>query len=473
MRALTAILITCLALSVSLAQDSADSAQNLKDGHGTLAPVFRVKAPAIGESSGLQHWHGLWWTHNDSGAGAVLYADDSLDFDGPLELKLPGAANVDWEELALLDGDLLVCDIGDNSRRRDDLKLYRTRFDAEKKTVSLAATYHIAYPDGKHDAEAAFGHDGALYIISKQRGEGFTGLYRFAGLKEGEVNTGVLVSKLELGDNTMATAADFDGEHLAILSYTRIFVYHKDKLEGAPLFSTRVHANQCESLCLHDGALVFGNEQRDMYRLPGFLKHKPKSLLPQAVKRKLALSPDAAEVNGFGANWRDHATDLELQGMVEGEYLRWAICGGHLMLAGSFKVQSFTSSSERGSRRGTALILMFGRHDEDFLDGTETMFWLGDNGQTGPDCWALSPADFSLKPAKGTDCAGAVADGVFRFEYAIPLTAVFGEGKLPDSFRFNAWGYSLHGEGEVHLAGASIFSLNNPYTWAEVTVATK
>lgn len=470
MRLLPACIALLAGFAAALAQDSAP---DLKDGRGTLLPAYTVKAPAIAESSGLQHWHGLWWTHNDSGAEPTLYADDSLDFDSPLTLTLPGARNVDWEELALLDGDLIVCDIGDNNRKRNDLTLYRVQYDAAKSTARVAATYSIAYPDGKHDAEAAFGHEGALYIISKQRGEGFTGLYRFADLKAGETNTGTLVSKLALGDKTMATAADFDGEHVVILSYTRLFVYHKDKLEGAPLFSTRIHANQCESLCIHEGALVFGNEQREMFRIPDFFKRKPQSLMPGQAKLTLNLMPETAKPDGFGSAWKDEAVALSLQGFGPGEYLRWAIRGGYLMIAGSIKVQGLTSSSERGPRRGSALILMFGQHDGDFLDGTEKLFWLGDNGATGPECWALDPNDFGLKPATGTISAGESADGVFRFEHAIPLTAIFGEGKLTDTFRFNAWGYSLHGQDEVRLAGASIFSLNNPYTWAEAAISTK
>ena len=52
-----------------------------------------------------------------------------------------------------------------------------------EKGVTLVATYPIAYPDAKHDAEAVFVLEGKVHIVSKERGEGETALYRLDRLQ--------------------------------------------------------------------------------------------------------------------------------------------------------------------------------------------------------------------------------------------------------------------------------------------------
>jgi hypothetical protein len=448
-----------------------DSVYDAYDAHGVVKPFYKLDHNSLEESSGLDYWQGAWWTHNDSGDGPYLYRGTEPSFQGSRRLEVPLATAVDWEEITTLGDDLLVCDIGDNRRERDDLMLYRVSWDAKAANIKLAAKYEIAYPDGKHDAEAAADIGGVLHIVSKNRGDGFTAVYKFPDLKEGEKNVGELVGKLEIDERTMITAADYDPEakKLLLLSYTRIFVYG-DKLEGKPERSVLIYAEQCESLCIHEKALFYGNEQRDVFRVNNFLASKYEHLLPERRQAELPVQEAEAVVDGTGQAWKDGAFDLKLNNLREGEFLRWKVCGAYLMVAGSLEYDSFTSSNEKGPRLGTAMVLMFGSESTDFLAGDEKLFWLGDNGESGVDAWLLNPRDFGLSVVSGVKKSGEVKSKKWTFEYALPLTAIFGEGKLPESFLLNAWGYNLHGEGEPHIRGNNIYVLSNPYMWGGVEV---
>lgn len=467
MRSLPTIILLLLAAVTVTAEGSviADS-----DGRATVEPVATIEAEALDESSGLQFWEGAWWSHNDSGGSAELFRSTDLSFKEAMRVKVPGAVNVDWEELAILDGDLIVCDIGDNMRKREDLKLYRLQWDGDTGELTTVATYDVSYSDGKHDAEAAFGIDGSLYIVSKHRGEGFTGVYRFDELSDDGDNVGEKVATLDLHERVMITAGDVSDDKVVLLSYTHAFTYPADKLEGEPEWTVRLYAAQCEAACLHEGALVYGNEQRDIYRVPAFLKRSYVSLLPAPAHVELPFREQTFEPDASGRAWQDVGRDVPLKNLGEDESLRWVIGGGYLMLAGKFKYDSFQASSGRGDRIGSGLLVMFSRDDKDFIEEDDALIWLGDDGATGLDAWNVDPDKFSLDKLDGSKVRGKVHDGVWYFEYALPLTSVFGEGELPEDFRANVWALNLHGEDEPHLAGRTIQCFRNPYVWAQGTV---
>lgn len=469
MRKLCVLILLLCACAFVIAEDVPDSVVAVEGGRATVKPLFKLEYRGIKKSSALQHWQGAWWTLNGDGDGPILYRCDRPDFVGAQPLEVPGAKCLDWEALAVQGDDLLVCDIGDNQLERGEYAIYRVGWDAKAAKLKTLAAYRIAYPDGRHNAEAAAVIDGKLHVFPRRGNlDAYTGAYRFDELKEGELNTAELAGKLDLDARVQITAADFAAGKLLLLSYTRLYVFSKP--EGAPERSVRVYAQRCESLCLHERALFYGNEQGQLFRVNGFLDSKHESLLPAAVKAELPVEQQGVDPDGTGDAWRQGAFELRLQGLGEGEYLRWKVCGAYLMVAGGLRYDVFSSSSEHGPRRGSALVLMFSGKDSDFLEGDEAHLWLGDNGATGLDAWTLGMQDFSLKPLKGAKAAGKVRDRYWSFEYAIPLTAIFGEGKLPEKLYANAWGYNLKGRDEPHLAGESFGCWANPYTWAEVAV---
>lgn len=122
----------------------------------------RVVDPAVTELSGLVRSRAerdLLWSHNDSGAGPVLYG---LRGDGRIaaRVQVTGAQAIDWEDIAAgpdrSGGALLyVGDTGDNDAERPAVDVYRVSEPPVGATATApAARLTLRYPDGPHDAEA-------------------------------------------------------------------------------------------------------------------------------------------------------------------------------------------------------------------------------------------------------------------------------------------------------------------------------
>jgi len=133
---------------------------------------------AISEMSGLAAAHafpGHYWAINDSGSPAEIYLVDARGKHRGT-VKVDGAPNVDWEDLAgfELDGRryLLIADTGDNGGLRQELQLY-----VFEEPTSLDAPLHPAWiqrfrwPDGARDCEAVAvdAAAGQVLLVSKKR----------------------------------------------------------------------------------------------------------------------------------------------------------------------------------------------------------------------------------------------------------------------------------------------------------------
>src|SRR5438132_1842689 len=67
------------------------------------SPVFRLSDPRLTELSGLALGHrspGVLYAQNDSGAAAEFYALDARTGTVLAVCRVPGAQNIDWEDLA-------------------------------------------------------------------------------------------------------------------------------------------------------------------------------------------------------------------------------------------------------------------------------------------------------------------------------------------------------------------------------------
>ncbi len=154
-----------------------------------------VGAAAITEASGLAASllnEGVYWTHNDSGDRARLFAIDAATGALRATLELPGVTATDWEDLAIAPGPdgndaFFIADIGDNAAARSSVKVYRT---AEPQlpaaggapitiNAGSVATQRLTYPGGPRDAESlAVGSDRALTVVSKREAQ--VGVYSLA-----------------------------------------------------------------------------------------------------------------------------------------------------------------------------------------------------------------------------------------------------------------------------------------------------
>lgn len=192
---------------------------------------------------------GVIWTHDDSGGEPMLYAMDSY---GQLvgRVKLKGAKNQDWEDLAVFrcgDGACAyAADIGDNGRKKQDpLVLYRARLPLPGGDVEVPAErFEARFPGGTRDAEAIFvTPSGELYLINKGQKDPIV-LYRWpTPLQKGPVEL-IPVRTLapevaQFGDRVTGAGATPDGKWVAVRTYGTLALYRMEDLlgTGGPAFT--------------------------------------------------------------------------------------------------------------------------------------------------------------------------------------------------------------------------------------------
>jgi hypothetical protein len=158
------------------------------DRYSSSVHLADLENQSINESSGIaasRRNANLFWTHNDSGDGPFVYAFDRQGKNRGV-WRVVGAEAQDWEDIAVGPGPrrgqsyLYIGDIGDNSKKRDHITVYRvteprvTAKDASSthskpNDTETAETVRLKYPDGKHDAEALLVHPltADLYVVTK------------------------------------------------------------------------------------------------------------------------------------------------------------------------------------------------------------------------------------------------------------------------------------------------------------------
>jgi hypothetical protein len=204
----------------------------------------RVADPSADELSGLVRSRSqpdLLWSHDDSGAGPVLFG---LRVDGRVAARptVTGAQAVDWEDIAAGPGPdgralLYVGDIGDNVSRRTSIDVYRVpEPPLGAAATAPAARLRLRYPDGAHDAEALLVDPlrGDLVIVTKALGAGRA--YRApARLPAGSRTTlrpgpAIALSLVTAGD------VSADGRIVVLRGYDRLAVWARRGRE--PLTTT-------------------------------------------------------------------------------------------------------------------------------------------------------------------------------------------------------------------------------------------
>ncbi len=249
-----------------------------------------AEAPGLQEMSGLARSRtqpGRWWALNDSGHPAELYPLVPTGQSLGKPVRITGARNVDWEELAADDqGNLWIIDMGNNANKRRDLTVYVVREPGAElpDSIPVERVIRVRYPDQdgfppakmNFDCEAAFVRQGSLYVLTKHRSDVGTKLYRLDddGRKREQVLT--LIGALE--DVGMVTGAALhpDGRRLAVLTYNGVWLFEAPPGSDRFLDGTRrvlpirlASLRQCEALDWEDeDNLVVSNEERDFLRVP-------------------------------------------------------------------------------------------------------------------------------------------------------------------------------------------------------------
>jgi hypothetical protein len=184
----------------------------------------RIEASGLAASPSRS---GVYYTHGDEGDPAVVY---SFDDGGLLGEHSVDADNVDWEDLAAAPcpdyGDCLyIGDIGDNDGSRDGIAVIVIREPTERRDHrNPVETYHAAYPDGPHDAEALLVHPctGELYVVTQEP----TTVYKFRPVADHEPELEPIATLS--GDRITGGAWDPDGERLALRTDGAIYLWDTD-----------------------------------------------------------------------------------------------------------------------------------------------------------------------------------------------------------------------------------------------------
>jgi hypothetical protein len=234
----------------------------------------------------------VFWMQNDSGDQPRVFAIDSTgkfyqgaryrNYEG---VTIAGATNVDWEDITMDNkGNLVIADVGNNYNDRKDLVLYVV---PEPSPIASNTTFlkklFFKYPDQKsfttkkdfnYDCEAVFFADGRFHMLSKDRMDTFTRLYRMDVEKTDEVNTLTLLDKFNIGGKVTAADATEDGSKLVVITYKAIWLFER-KDASSSWFSGNiwwlpVKAPQIESVCFKDDNTLWlvDEEAAALYEVP-------------------------------------------------------------------------------------------------------------------------------------------------------------------------------------------------------------
>jgi hypothetical protein len=145
--------------------------------------VFRLSDPRIDEASGIGlgiRSPGVLYVQNDSGDSARFFALDATTGRLLTVYDVPGATNVDWEDLAVAKDSrgvpsVWLGDIGDNDAKRSEIDIYRVDEPAvdrsasgSTRTTTTPQIWRLRYPSGPSNAESlAVAPGGAAYIVTK------------------------------------------------------------------------------------------------------------------------------------------------------------------------------------------------------------------------------------------------------------------------------------------------------------------
>lgn len=258
-----------------------------------VAPTVPEVVGAFGpgankENSGIvksRFYDDLFWVQNDSGDepkvypvrrdGSLWTAERYIDNPG---VMISGSINVDWEDIAVDDqGHLIVCDVGNNRNDRRDLVLYyldeptplagRTTV---KKKVFIRYPDQVNYPAARHDfnydCEGVFFAKGKIYLISKNRSDSFTKLYRLDSYNPGVTNALTYLDRFDIGGKTTAADASLDGERLAITTYDALWVFEidgaTDSYFDGKIYWLPFESAQVEALCFESPeSILIADEQ--------------------------------------------------------------------------------------------------------------------------------------------------------------------------------------------------------------------
>lgn len=193
----------------------------------------------VKETSGLANFHNYLITHNDANNKNLLYILNKETGNIKTRIKVAGAENVDWEDLAESNEHIFIADIGNNDGNRKNLKIYKLK----KSDISInegaqlvpEGKIEFSYPDQNNftskknhnfDGEALIYLNNFLYIFTKNRNGDISNVYKIPATPGPQKAR--LIDKLEFSGNITGAALSPSGKILALVGYNKnsdCFVY--------------------------------------------------------------------------------------------------------------------------------------------------------------------------------------------------------------------------------------------------------
>lgn len=151
------------------------SANNSSNEERIVKTVEKYTLPDIlEETSGLAILNDTLWTLNDSGNEAALYAISTKG--ALLDKRYTTKTNIDWEDMTIVNGNMLVADMGNNFGTRKNLHLLEIDLSNGGATTLDSIPFH--YPeqdnfdfqqDTHFDAEGIIVVENKIVVFTKNR----------------------------------------------------------------------------------------------------------------------------------------------------------------------------------------------------------------------------------------------------------------------------------------------------------------
>ena len=151
------------------------SANNSSNEERIVKTVEKYTLPDIlEETSGLAKLNDTLWTLNDSGNEAALYAISTKG--ALLDKRYTTKTNIDWEDMTIVNGNMLVADMGNNFGTRKNLHLLEIDLSNGGATTLDSIPFH--YPeqdnfdfqqDTHFDAEGIVVVENKMVVFTKNR----------------------------------------------------------------------------------------------------------------------------------------------------------------------------------------------------------------------------------------------------------------------------------------------------------------
>lgn len=290
--------------------------------------LCRLQDGRITEASGIARGirsPGVLYVQNDSGDTNRFFALDARTCATAATITVPGARNVDWEDIAVAPdpqgrASVWLADIGNNDASRTQVQVYRVpepRVDPAGRmravTSAAAQVWRLRYPSGPVDAESlAVDPRGVAYVVTKSY-VGRSAVYRLPALPDPHrVRTLVRIGSISFAPVTTggrlgvfgdlaATGAAIsrDGALLAVRTYGDAYVWRVDRDDAAGALKRRpVHVTipaqpQGEGIAVDSNRLLLDSEHADtaVYSIP----------LPPALLPRRAQSPAVSSTSNAAA----------------------------------------------------------------------------------------------------------------------------------------------------------------------------